>query len=111
MDAGAHKGKSGNGLLISVDTAIKLCDEAGRPAPLLAAMAGIAELQPYTAPALPQAQPLLVSPSGLHTCHMFSYVLSICKHSLMIVCCALQGTVHLPVSSRGHHALFVVMWA
>ena len=54
--AGAHRGHTGIAVLISVDMAITACDKAGRAAPQLAAMARIAELQPYSAPALPQAQ-------------------------------------------------------
>ena len=53
-------------VIITVGAAMRACDKEGFPAPLLAAMAGIAELQPYTAPSLPQAQRLLATPSGWH---------------------------------------------
>ena len=46
-----------NAVLLSVDVAIFACGKAGASAPLLAAMAEIAKLQPYSAPPLPQAQP------------------------------------------------------
>ena len=44
-------------VLISVDMAMCACGKAGLSAPLLAAMAEIAELQRYSTPPLPQAQP------------------------------------------------------
>ena len=47
-----------HGLLIPVDVAIRAGAKAGAAAALLEAMAGIPELQPYTAP-VPQAQPRL----------------------------------------------------
>ena len=66
MALGIYKRKTKNGVLISVDTAVMACDKAGWGASLLAAMAGIAELQSHNAPTLPQAQLLLGIPSGLH---------------------------------------------
>ena len=68
------------GLLLSVDIAMRACSNAGVAAPLLAAMAGVAGLQPYIAPQ-PQAQPVpVLPPSGVphargltvcfHACHV-----------------------------------------
>lgn len=51
------------GLLILVDVAIGACGKAGVAAPVLAALAGIPWLQPYTPP-LRQAQPLLPPSPG-----------------------------------------------
>ena len=51
VEAGAL-GRAPSGLLISVDAAISACDRARVAAPVLAALAGVPELQPYT-PSLP----------------------------------------------------------
>lgn len=59
---GAHNGRKGIGLLSCVAGAISACGRAGVAAPVLAAMAGIADLRPYSGP-LPPAQPPLVAPS------------------------------------------------
>ena len=87
MAAGAYQGyfKLGTAVLISVDAAIIACDKAGWDAPLLAAMAEIAELQ-----ALPQVQRLLATPSGWHACSPCLSFFKMCKRSLVkvLVCSA-----------------------
>lgn len=62
--SGAQKKFGCKGLVIAVDVAISACAEAGVAAPVLAAMAGIAKLQPCT-PHLPQVQALMPPPSGV----------------------------------------------
>ena len=47
---GALSARANSGRLISVDRAIMACGKLGVAAPVLAAMAGIPDLQPYTAP-------------------------------------------------------------
>ena len=50
------------GALVSVDMAVSACGKAGVAVPVMAALAGVPKLKPYTAP-LAQTQPLL-APSG-----------------------------------------------
>ncbi len=54
-----------NALLVPVDVAMSACGKAGMGAPLLAAMAGIAELQPISTPIPSQAQPVQALTSGV----------------------------------------------
>lgn len=53
-----------NGTLVSLDAAIRACGMARVAAPVLAAMAGIPELQPTPAPPR-QAQLLLIAPDSM----------------------------------------------
>lgn len=69
------------GGLISVGTAFTACGKAGVAAPLLAATAGTAELQPDTA-SLAQAQLLSAPPPGvMHECHLLC-AMHMCKPQL-----------------------------
>ena len=52
-------------VLVSVDVALYACGKARVGAPLLEAMAQFAELQPYSTPPVPQAQPLPAPTSGV----------------------------------------------
>ena len=93
---------------MSVGTAIIACRTAGRGAALLAAVAGIAELQPHTASALPQAQPPLATPTGWHA-HLFLIPrnlqhLAACA-SMPKKVCVTQDNVHPPMSSSEARAL------
>ena len=70
-DAGALLAQASRVVLLSVGTAISACSKAGAAAPLVAAMEGIAGLQPCTAP-MPHSQPLLSARSpgvpSMHAC-------------------------------------------
>ena len=106
---GAHKAKTANGVLISVDTAVKACEKAGWGAPLLAALAGVAELQPHTAHLLPLSQHLLATPSGRHACLPCFPQSQDGRRYLMSGQHALQGAAHLPMSSSWGHAAYLIM--
>ena len=62
--AGATLGTPQKAFLISVGVAADACRRAGASASILAAMAKMAELPPYSAPSLPHAQRLLPGPPG-----------------------------------------------
>ncbi len=65
MAAGALLCNRKDAVLILADVALFACGKARVGAPLLAAMAEIAELQPYSAPPLPQAQPVQALTPGV----------------------------------------------
>ena len=67
---GALLRSTGKAWLISEALAVYACGKAGVGAPLLAAMAEIAKLQPYSAPLLPQAQPAPALTHGVDACYL-----------------------------------------
>ena len=63
---GALGSRATHAVLISVDKAIRVCAKAEVAAPLLAAISGVAELQPYSAP--PSRAHLLMAPQSGVAC-------------------------------------------
>lgn len=63
MASGVHAATATHGLLLSLNAAITACGKSSTDTLQLRAMAGIPELQPYTAPPT-QAQPLAAQSPG-----------------------------------------------
>ena len=101
---GAIGSFAAHAMLISVAKAVRVCAKAEVAAPLLAAISGIAELQPYSAP-LPHAHPHKAPQSGVacfspHACASFVKVEG---YSLLSLSFTLQGRQHLPSLQKACH--------